>query len=100
MGPAAGLEYPACGGSKRRGRHAFYSILNARDDCSMHFCWIIRFRFLQCLLLSTAEDKWTTLASLHAFIDILPEAPEVIHRRNQRNGHHEPYGHARHQIYI
>ena len=40
---------------------------------------IIRFSFLQRLLLPPAQDKWTALAPFHSLVNLLPEAPEVIH---------------------
>jgi len=49
----------------------------------MRFCGIIRFGFLQRLLLPPAQDKRTPPAPLHSLVNLLPEAPEVIHGGDQ-----------------
>src|ERR1051326_2440437 len=54
----------------------------------------------QVLLFAPAQDKWPPSPPLHAFVNLLPEAPEIIHGGDDRNGSHEPDGHLRHQINV
>src|SRR5579859_5494812 len=61
---------------------------------------IIRFSLLHRFLPAPAQNKRTPPTPLHTLVNLLPEAPEVIDSRNQRDGHHEPNGHPRHQVHV
>src|ERR1044071_7937030 len=69
-------------------------------SASVRLRGIIRFSLLHRFLPAPAQNKRTPPPPLHPLVNLLPEAPEVIDSRNQRDGHHEPNSHSRHKVYV